>query len=128
MLSQRTPIATLPTADMSKAQDFYEGTLGLSPERQDVGGTFYNCGDGSIFVYASAYAGTNKGTAVTFAVPLEDFDAEIESLRGKGVTLLTFDLDGVVWKDGVASIGDNARAVWFADPDGNIINVTGGTM
>jgi|SRR6185369_15229795 catechol 2,3-dioxygenase-like lactoylglutathione lyase family enzyme len=128
MLSQRTPIATLPTADMSKAQTFYEGTLGLRPERHDVAGTFYNCGDGSIFVYASAYAGTNKATAMTFAVPLEDFDAEIEVLRGKGVALLTFDLEGVVWKDGVASIGDGARAVWFADPDGNIINVTGGTM
>jgi hypothetical protein len=31
MLSQYTPTATLPTADMSKARNFYEGTLGLTP-------------------------------------------------------------------------------------------------
>jgi catechol 2,3-dioxygenase-like lactoylglutathione lyase family enzyme len=128
MLSQNTPVATLATADMPRARRFYEDTLGLTPGREETDGVFYDCGAGAIFVYRSAFAGTNKATAVTFGVPPETFDAEIEQLRGKGVTFMTFDLEGVAWKDGIASIGESLRAAWFADPDGNIINVSTGTM
>ena len=128
MLSQITPIATLATADMSRARRFYEDTLGLTAGREEADGVFYNCGDGAIFVYSSAFAGTNRATAVTFGVPEETFDAEIEELRGKGVTFMTFDVEGIDWKDDVASMGESLRAAWFADPDGNIINVSAGLM
>jgi catechol 2,3-dioxygenase-like lactoylglutathione lyase family enzyme len=128
MLSRNTPVATLATADMTRARTFYEDTLGLTPGREETEGVFYDCGAGAIFVYRSAYAGTNKATAVTFGVAPETFDAEIDELRSKGVTFMTFDLDGVAWKDGVASMGESLRAAWFADPDGNIINVSAGMM
>jgi hypothetical protein len=32
-------------------------------------------------------------------------------------------MDGITWNDGVASFEDAYHAVWFTDPDGNIINV-----
>lgn len=35
--------------------------------------------------------------------------------------LETFDASGIIWSDGVASMGDQLR--WFADPDGNIFSV-----
>jgi len=41
---------------------------------------------------------------------------------------MTFELDGADWDDGVASMGDRMKTVWFADPDGNILNVAAGTM
>ncbi len=43
-------------------------------------------------------------------------------LRAKGRALQTFEVDGLVWDGEVAIIGDR-RAVWFADPDGNVLNV-----
>jgi catechol 2,3-dioxygenase-like lactoylglutathione lyase family enzyme len=128
MLSQYTPITTLPTADLSKARIFYEGTLGFNPQREGMGGVYYTCGDGSVFVYESAYAGTNKATAVTHQVPLEDFDDEVRALRANGVSFMTFDMEGMEWNDGVASIGQKMKSVWFADPDGNIFNVSAGEM
>jgi catechol 2,3-dioxygenase-like lactoylglutathione lyase family enzyme len=126
MFSDLTPVATLPTADVAKAKSFYEGTLGLTPT-EAIGGTSYSCGNGMIFVYESAYAGTNKATAASFYADLDKFDAEIQALRDKGVSFMTFDMEGLEWQDGVAVMGP-AKSVWFADPDGNILNVSAGEM
>jgi catechol 2,3-dioxygenase-like lactoylglutathione lyase family enzyme len=126
MLSQITPVPTLPTSDLSRARSFYEGTLGLTPEREGMGGVAYKCGGGLMFIYESAYAGTNKATAVNFDVPLSAFDEEIGTLRQKGITFMTFEAEGLDWKEGVASVGDAMKSVWFTDPDGNILNVTAG--
>ncbi len=127
MLSQFTPATTLPTANLPKARTCYEDTLGLKLERVGMGGLYYAAGAGRVFVYESQYAGTNKATAMTFDVPPADFDAEVERLRAKGVTFQTFDLEGVEWNDGIAAMGETVKAVWFTDPDGNILNVSTGT-
>jgi catechol 2,3-dioxygenase-like lactoylglutathione lyase family enzyme len=128
MLSDFTPIATLPTADLSRARDFYEGTLGLTPQGEDLGGVPYTCGSGTVFVYESVYAGTNKATAVNFNVPLSAFDDEVGALRDKGITFLTFEVEGMEWNEGVASMGGAMKAIWFTDPDGNILNISAGAM
>lgn len=123
MLSDSTPIATLPTADPARARKFYEETLGLTPLREEVGGIMYTCGDGQLFVYQSEYAGTNKATAVTFSVGEDRFDAEVDALRKKGITFQTFEYEGMEWKDDVM-VSEGMKAVWFNDPDGNILNVS----
>jgi catechol 2,3-dioxygenase-like lactoylglutathione lyase family enzyme len=129
MLSQYTPAATLATSDMSAARNFYEGTLGLTVDREGPDGITYRCGDGALFVYESQYAGTNKATAVTFDVPTtSDFQAEVDALREKGVEFMTFEFEGMEWNDGVASMGDTVQAVWFTDPAGNILNISTGEM
>ncbi len=128
MLSDITPVATLPTADMAKARGFYEGTLGLTPQREGMGGVTYTCGDGTVFVYESAYAGSNKATAVSFNVAMTAFDDEVAVLRDKGVSFLTFEAEGLEWHDGVALMGGVMKSVWFTDPDGNILNIAAGEM
>ena len=128
MFSQFTPVATLPTKDMSEARNFYESVLGLTADREAMDGVSYKCGDGLILVYQSQYAGTNKATAVTFEVPMSAFEDEIRALRDKGVSFMTFELEGVDWNQDVASMGDTAKGVWFTDPDGNIISVAAGVM
>ena len=125
MLSRHTPVATLPAKDLGAARGFYEGTLGLPASRDDVGGgVTYVCGGGQLFVYESAFAGTNQATAVSFDVPTADFDDEVAELRSKGIEFVTFDAEGLEWDNGVATIGGRARSVWFTDPDGNILNIS----
>jgi catechol 2,3-dioxygenase-like lactoylglutathione lyase family enzyme len=126
MLSQYDPVATLPTKDLSKARSFYEGTLGLTLERDGMGGVYYTSGNGHVFVYESQYAGTNQATALSFDVPSEAFQAEVDQLRAKGVDFMTFEMEGMEWNDGVASMGGSVQAVWFTDPDGNILNISTG--
>ena len=128
MLSQHTPVATLPTTDLSRARSFYEDTLGLSTERESAGGIAYRCGDAGLFVYESSYAGTNKATAVSFDLPDSAFAEEVDALRAKGVEFMTFEIPDTTWNDGVASMGESFQAVWFTDPDGNILNISTGEM
>lgn len=122
MLSDYTPTPSLAVADVSRAREFYEGVLGLVPAGEAADGVLYTAGAGRILVYPSAFAGTNRATAASFEVPTDAFDAEVAALRTKGVTFQTFELEGLTWDDGVATMGD-AKAVWFADPDGNILNI-----
>jgi catechol 2,3-dioxygenase-like lactoylglutathione lyase family enzyme len=122
MLSQHVPIPTLAVADLERARSFYEGTLGFVPAREVPDGVMYGAGASSFFVYPSAYAGTNKATAMSFQVPQDAFDAEVGALRDAGLDFQTFELEGMEWQDGVAVAG-SMRAVWFSDPDGNILNV-----
>ena len=128
MLSKYTPVATLATADLPAARNFYEDTLGLTLDQEGLGGVYYRCGDGAIFVYESQYAGTNQATAVSFDVPTTEFQSEVDSLREKGVDLMTFEMEGMEWNNGVASMGESMQAVWFTDPDGNILNISTGAM
>ena len=128
MLSQYNPVATLPTKDMSRARTFYGDTLGLTVERDDIGGVTYACGGGAVFVYESQYAGTNQATAVSFDVPASAFQEEVDALRAKGVEFMTFEMPDTTWNDGVASMGESVQAVWFTDPDGNILNISTGEM
>lgn len=123
MLSDYDPVPTLAVADLQRARDFYEGVLGFPLQSDLSEGVTYNSGSGSLFIYTSAYAGTNKATYVSFHMSEEAFDAEVADLRGKGVSFLTFEADGITWEEGVASFGDQNLAVWFEDPDGNILNL-----
>lgn len=122
MLADFNPVTTLAVSDLQRARDFYGGLLGFPIASENPEGTFYSSGAGSFFVYQSGFAGTNKATAMSIQVPADAFDAEVDALRDKGVSFQTFEAEGMTWDAGVASFGDY-RAVWFDDPDGNILNV-----
>ena len=124
MLSNYTPIATVPTADLSRARAFYEGTLGLSGEVQEAegGAVLYSSGASGFLLYPSQYAGTNQATTMAFQVEDGGFDAEVAKLRDSGIGFDTFEMEGITWVDGVATMA-GLKSVWFRDPDGNILNL-----
>jgi catechol 2,3-dioxygenase-like lactoylglutathione lyase family enzyme len=59
---------------------------------------------------------------VSFQVDDGAFDQEVATLRGHGVEFQTFEIPSGTWDDGVLTDGP-MRSVWFADPDGNILNL-----
>ena len=122
MLGDKTAVATLAVKDMGAAKKFYEGTLGLTKEKEDPMGISYKSGNSKLFVYSSEFAGTNKATAVAWGVG-SDLDKIAADLKTKGVTFEQYDnLPGVTRQGDVHVMGD-LRAVWFKDPDGNILNL-----
>lgn len=127
MIADFTPRATLAVSDVDRARGFYEGLLGLKVRREGPDGIVYDSGTGSVLVYASSFAGTNKATYVSFQVDEDAFDQEVDDLRAHGVEFQTFDLPGATWNNGVVSMG-TARSAWFTDPDGNILNVQAGMV
>lgn len=126
MLGDHQACATLAVKDLDAARTFYEGVLGFVPRREVAEGVLYAAGAGDFLVYPSSFAGTNQATALSFQVPADQFDAEATALLEKGIVFQTFEAEGLAWVDGVASYGE-IRSAWFADPDGNILNIETGT-
>ena len=125
MLSNSPVYATIGVKDMQKAKDFYENTLGLKQAEggpEDSGGVLYGSGGNTrIFVYESAFGGTNQATSATWIV--DDVDKEVSDLKGKGVTFEHYDFPGGELEGDIHVIG-SLRSAWFKDPDGNILNMS----
>jgi catechol 2,3-dioxygenase-like lactoylglutathione lyase family enzyme len=127
MLGDKNAAATLAVRDMETARDFYENTLGLTPTDGPPEVAMYKSGSSFVLVYESQYAGTNEATAASWAVG-SDFDAIVEDLKAKGVAFERYDdLPGTTLEGDVHVMGE-LRAVWFKDPDGNILNLVNQTM
>ena len=122
MLKDKTSSAIVAVSDLQRARDFYTHTLGLEPSGGEMDGVLaYRTGDTQLVVYRSEDVRPGTGNAVAWRGG-DDVDAIAETLRAKGVTLETYpelgmDIDrGVHRRDGFA-------AIWFKDPDGNILHV-----
>ena len=121
MLGTRNAVANLAVKDLDRARGFYTGTLGLKEVDQEGDELIVlKSGDSAVSVYRSDYAGTNKATAVTWAV--DDIEAEVDALKQKGVMFEHYDMPGLEL-EGDVHVGDGMKVAWFKDPDGNILNI-----
>ena len=121
MLKDRTSAAIVPCSDVTAAKRFYTATLGL-PLAADQGDVFtLQTGASQLNVYRSDFAGTNKANAVVWDAG-DEVEAIAADLRAKGVTLDEYPEGFDAVRDGVHVKGD-FRAIWFKDPDGNILHV-----
>ena len=124
MLSNRDAVANLAVKNVQAARKFYEGTLGL--KQVDAEGSeliVFESGNTKLNVYESKEAGTNKATAVTWAV--DDIESEVNALKAKGVKFEHYDMPGLK-RQGDVHIGEDMKVAWFKDPDGNILNIVSG--
>jgi catechol 2,3-dioxygenase-like lactoylglutathione lyase family enzyme len=124
MLGNMAAVATVGVRDMKRAKQFYEKTLGL--QRIDSMGdsaAAYRTGNSSLFVYESAYAGTNQATAVTWDLGT-DVDSVVRDLKSKGVAFEHYDLPDTKLDGDIHESGDR-RLAWLKDPDGNILALAG---
>ena len=121
MLRDNDAIATLAVKDIKAAAAFYEEKVGLERGPGDEKQVrTYKSGNSKLLVYESQYAGTNKATAVTWAVP--DVAELVEKLKAKGVKFERYDFPGVKHEGDVHVMGTRKNA-WFMDPDGNILSI-----
>ncbi|MFL6259231.1 MAG: VOC family protein [Thermoanaerobaculia bacterium] len=122
MLGDANVKPMLPVKDLEVATKFYEEKLRLRKVDEAPGAAVvYQSGGGTLCVYRSEFAGTNKGTAALWEV--EDVEGTVEELKAKGVAFEHYDnLPGLTRKDDVHLAGD-FRVAWFKDPDGNILSI-----
>jgi len=124
MLKNHDSAAIIPCRDLSIAKTFYTDTLGLSLAA-DEGEVFtLQTGDTRLNVYRSAFAGTNQANAVVWDAG-DEVEAIAADLRAKGVTLDEYPEGFDRVTDGVHVKG-TFKAIWFKDPDGNILHINGG--
>jgi catechol 2,3-dioxygenase-like lactoylglutathione lyase family enzyme len=125
MLGDKDAMATVAVKDLEVAKRFYEGTLGLKPGGpQNAEARVYQTGNSKLLVYRSQYAGTNQATSVTWLLGA-DLERVVEALKAKGVVFEHYDMPGLTRKGDVHLAGE-FKAVWFKDPDGNILHINSG--
>jgi catechol 2,3-dioxygenase-like lactoylglutathione lyase family enzyme len=121
MLGNKDAVANIAVRNLDAAKTFYKDTLGLTPiDGQDNEVIVFRSGSTSLNVYRSDYAGTNKATAVTWAV--DDVRKTVDALKAKGVAFEHYDMPGVT-REGDVHVTGAIQVAWFKDPDGNILNV-----
>ncbi|MGX5209747.1 VOC family protein [Streptomyces violaceus] len=126
----RARVATrLPTQDLDRARRFYAEKLGLEPIDERPGGLLYRCGGGEFVLFRST--GASPGTFTQMALEVDDIDAAVAELKGRGVVFEEVDLPGFRTRDGIAEIEGNypskgargERGAWFRDSEGNMLGI-----
>ena len=112
--------ATIPAKNLDGTRRFYEDVLGAQAVTEDPGGIIYRSGDSTFSLYPTEFAGTAQHTLGAFIV--QDVEATVADLRGKGVTFEDYDLPGLKTENGIADIGF-AWAAWIIDPGKNALSI-----
>lgn len=122
MLTQAAVTTILPVKEMSRAREFYEKRLGLTPKGFAADGNFlFACGGNAMIALIPKPQGTRaEHTALSFEV--DDVGAEVKQLEKRGVVFEDYDLPGLKTVDHVCVVGSD-KAAWFKDTEGNILCV-----
>lgn len=128
MLDRYDAVTRLPAQDLDRARTFYAEKLGLHPAEERPGGLLYRCGDTRFVLFASTGRATGDHTQMAWTV--DDLDAVVAELRGRGVEFEDYDLPGLRTVNGIVevagnypSVGTGERGVWFHDSEGNLLGI-----
>lgn len=121
-LRSGTPVAFLYVRDRALAIGYYRDRLGLTLKSSDPFGDFIDSGSGLIrMTVMPDHAG---GPHPVLGWDVVDVRAAVLALRDRGVVFTIY--DGMGQDDlGVWTSPDGTRIAWFADPDGNVLSLSG---
>jgi catechol 2,3-dioxygenase-like lactoylglutathione lyase family enzyme len=124
MLENSKAYSGFAVDDIEKAQEFYGDTLGLKTSVLEDGMLLQIdlAGDRPTLAYVKPDFTPATYTILNF--PVEDVNATVDELTGKGVTFEQyegFDQD----EKGIDRSGPAGAIAWFKDPAGNILSVHG---
>ena len=74
-----------------------------------------------MFLYLTPNAGTSKASQAYWQV--QDVEAEVADLKGRGVVFEEYNMPGVTMKNSIATAG-GARTAWFKDTERNILAIS----
>ena len=94
--------ATLPASDLERAKRWYADVLGLTPLVETDQWLTYRCGDSVLQLYPTGSAGTAQHTLGGWVV--DDLEATVADLRGRGVVFEEYDFPGLRTVDGIARL------------------------
>jgi len=122
MLRDHDSSAIVAVSDIARAREFYERKLGLELADDTMDGVLgFKTGSTHLTVYKSDEAGSNRANAVVWSCGGE-IDAIVAALEAQGVTFEHY--PGMDMRiEGNVHVAGKLKAVWFKDPDGNILHL-----
>jgi catechol 2,3-dioxygenase-like lactoylglutathione lyase family enzyme len=121
-LATRAVTMMLPVEDVDRAKEFYVENLGLdfTGTNEEGSAVFGLAGGSALMLLPRPGATRSEATALSWDV--EDVEATVQELKGRGVTFEDYDLPGLKTTDHIATM-EGESAAWFRDPDGNVLCV-----
>jgi len=114
----REVLAALPAKDLERAKSFYADKLGLKPTEEGPAGITYRSATGGFLLFEST--GAPSGDHTQMGIDVDDLEAAVEELRGRGVVFEEYDFPGFKTVNGIAEI-EGERGAWFKDSEGNLV-------
>jgi len=122
MLHGRHLLPTIPARDLTRARAWYADKLGLTTGQEEAEALLYRSGEDRLFLlFSSPGAGTARHQLAAWVV--EDLEAEVAELRGRGVEFEEYDQPGLRTVNGIA-VTPVGKAAWFKDSEGNVLTMT----
>jgi predicted enzyme related to lactoylglutathione lyase len=126
MLQDSHAFSGFSVNDQAAAKKFYSETLGLEVEEDAMGLTLKTTGNNGIFIYAKPDHQPASFTILNF--PVDDIEAAVKELKGKGVQFEQYDFGGGAKTDEHDIMRGKAAQqgpdiAWFKDPAGNVLSV-----
>jgi catechol 2,3-dioxygenase-like lactoylglutathione lyase family enzyme len=123
MLGEFPMSARIAASDIARAKAWYRDKLGLTPQKEEMGGTalWYRSGQTWFFLYQTESAGTANNTVGGWEV--SGIEAVMDDLRSRGVVFEDYDFGEMKTVNGLLSAGDY-KACWFKDCEGNVMELT----
>jgi catechol 2,3-dioxygenase-like lactoylglutathione lyase family enzyme len=122
VLRDRKMLPTIPARDLARARAWYADKLGLTTSQEGPEALLYLSGADRLFLmFSSAGAGTAQHQLAAWVV--EDLEAEVAELRGRGVEFEEYDQPGLQTVNGIA-VTPVGKAAWLKDSEGNVLTLT----
>jgi catechol 2,3-dioxygenase-like lactoylglutathione lyase family enzyme len=122
MLHGRRMLPTIPASDLARARAWYADKLGFTADQEEAEALLYRHGQDRLFLlFSSSAAGSAQHQLAAWAV--DDLEAEVADLRGRGVEFEEYDQPGLRTVDGIATT-PVGKAAWFKDSEGNVLTIT----
>ena len=116
-------VTTIPVVDLDRAKAFYRDVLGLRLLYEGGPSVRFEAGNGSqISIFRR---GATKADHTVAHFEVDDIDATVRDLEGRGVRFLDYDSGPLTTTNHIAQFGP-ARGAWFNDTEGNILGVRQG--
>lgn len=128
ILSNARPETRLPAADLNRARQWYQDKLGLTPAEEREGGLMYRLAGGVFCLFLSQ--GSSDGSFTQLALNVDDIEAAVDELRGRGVEFEQLDLPGFTTVNDIVDVqgnypskGTRERGAFFRDSENNMLGL-----
>ncbi|HWL64590.1 MAG TPA: VOC family protein [Actinomycetota bacterium] len=122
MFKDAKAFSSFSVNDISKAKDFYGGTLGLEVKEGDMGELELNLATGAtVLIYPKE--NHQPATFTILNLPADNVDETVDKLTAAGVRFENYDFGEIKTDEKGIMRGNGPTIAWFTDPAGNIISV-----